>query len=80
MRHCGKFAGKWAPSALTRGKSCRDGWIKLYLALHAPLPRTESRATQRPQRGETTMQLNVNNQVHEIDVEPEMPLLWALRE
>ena len=26
------------------------------------------------------MQLNVNNQVHEIDVEPEMPLLWALRE
>ena len=26
------------------------------------------------------MKLNVNNQVHEIDVEPEMPLLWALRE
>ena len=26
------------------------------------------------------MQLIVNNQVHEIDVEPEMPLLWALRE
>ena len=26
------------------------------------------------------MKLNVNNRVHEIDVEPEMPLLWALRE
>ncbi len=26
------------------------------------------------------MQLIVNNQPHEIDVEPEMPLLWALRE
>ena len=26
------------------------------------------------------MKLIVNNQVHEIDVEPEMPLLWALRE
>ena len=26
------------------------------------------------------MKLNVNNQVHELDVEPEMPLLWALRE
>lgn len=26
------------------------------------------------------MKINVNNQVHEIDVEPEMPLLWALRE
>ena len=26
------------------------------------------------------MKLNVNNQVHDIDVEPEMPLLWALRE
>ena len=26
------------------------------------------------------MKLTVNNQVHEIDVEPEMPLLWALRE
>ena len=26
------------------------------------------------------MKLNVNNQIHEIDVEPEMPLLWALRE
>ena len=26
------------------------------------------------------MQLTVNNQLHEIDVEPEMPLLWALRE
>jgi isoquinoline 1-oxidoreductase subunit alpha len=26
------------------------------------------------------MQITVNNQTHEIDVEPEMPLLWALRE
>lgn len=26
------------------------------------------------------MKPNVSNQVHEIDVEPEMPLLWALRE
>ena len=26
------------------------------------------------------MKLNVNNHVHELDVEPEMPLLWALRE
>lgn len=26
------------------------------------------------------MKLHVNNQVHDIDVEPEMPLLWALRE
>ena len=26
------------------------------------------------------MQLTVNNKVHTIDVEPEMPLLWALRE
>ena len=26
------------------------------------------------------MQLTVNNKVHKIDVEPEMPLLWALRE
>ena len=26
------------------------------------------------------MKLNVNSQVHEIDVEPEMPLLWTLRE
>ena len=26
------------------------------------------------------MQLNVNGQTHEIDVEPEMPLLWALRD
>ena len=26
------------------------------------------------------MQLIVNNKTHEIDVEPEMPLLWALRE
>ncbi len=26
------------------------------------------------------MKLNVNNQVHDIDVEPDMPLLWALRE
>lgn len=26
------------------------------------------------------MKLNVNNHVHDIDVEPEMPLLWALRE
>ena len=26
------------------------------------------------------MKLHVNNQIHDIDVEPEMPLLWALRE
>ena len=26
------------------------------------------------------MQLTVNNQVHNIDVEPNMPLLWAIRE
>ena len=26
------------------------------------------------------MKLNVNNQEHQIDVEPEMPLLWALRD
>lgn len=26
------------------------------------------------------MQITVNNKVHTIDVEPEMPLLWALRE
>ena len=26
------------------------------------------------------MKLNVNSKVHDIDVEPEMPLLWALRE
>lgn len=26
------------------------------------------------------MKLNVNNKVHHIDVEPEMPLLWALRD
>lgn len=26
------------------------------------------------------MQLNVNGQTHEINVEPEMPLLWALRD
>ena len=25
-------------------------------------------------------QLTVNNQVHEVDVEPEMPLLWVLRD
>jgi isoquinoline 1-oxidoreductase alpha subunit len=27
-----------------------------------------------------TMKLNVNGQAHELDVEPEMPLLWALRD
>ena len=26
------------------------------------------------------MQLNVNGRTHEVDVEPEMPLLWAVRE
>jgi isoquinoline 1-oxidoreductase alpha subunit len=26
------------------------------------------------------MKLNVNGQTHELDVEPEMPLLWALRD
>ena len=26
------------------------------------------------------MQLRVNNQTHEVDVEPEMPLLWVLRD
>ena len=26
------------------------------------------------------MQLNVNGQTHKLDVEPEMPLLWALRD
>ena len=26
------------------------------------------------------MKLNVNNQDHQLDVEPDMPLLWALRE
>jgi isoquinoline 1-oxidoreductase subunit alpha len=26
------------------------------------------------------MELRVNNQVHEVDVEPEMPLLWVLRD
>jgi isoquinoline 1-oxidoreductase subunit alpha len=26
------------------------------------------------------MQLNINGQVHNIDVEPNMPLLWAIRE
>ena len=26
------------------------------------------------------MQLNVNGQIHNIDVEPNMPLLWAIRE
>ena len=26
------------------------------------------------------MQLNVNGKTHEVDVEPEMPLLWAVRE
>ena len=26
------------------------------------------------------MKLNVNNQVHQLDIEPEMPLLWALRD
>jgi len=26
------------------------------------------------------MRLNVNGQIHELDVEPEMPLLWALRD
>ncbi len=26
------------------------------------------------------MKLNVNNQDHQLDVEPEMPLLWALRD
>jgi len=24
------------------------------------------------------MKLNVNNQVHQLDIEPEMPLLWTL--
>ena len=26
------------------------------------------------------MKLNVNGQIHQLDVEPEMPLLWALRD
>jgi isoquinoline 1-oxidoreductase subunit alpha len=26
------------------------------------------------------MQLSVNGQVHDVDIEPEMPLLWALRD
>jgi isoquinoline 1-oxidoreductase alpha subunit len=26
------------------------------------------------------MQLQVNNQIHDVDVEPEMPLLWVLRD
>jgi isoquinoline 1-oxidoreductase alpha subunit len=26
------------------------------------------------------MKLNVNGRVHDVDVEPEMPLLWALRD
>ena len=26
------------------------------------------------------MKLNVNEQIHQLDVEPEMPLLWALRD
>jgi aerobic-type carbon monoxide dehydrogenase small subunit (CoxS/CutS family) len=26
------------------------------------------------------MQLNINGQTHNIDVEPNMPLLWAIRE
>ena len=26
------------------------------------------------------MELRVNNQLHEVDVEPEMPLLWVLRD
>ncbi|MGH8701854.1 MAG: (2Fe-2S)-binding protein, partial [Burkholderiales bacterium] len=26
------------------------------------------------------MRLNVNGRAYEVDVEPEMPLLWALRE
>lgn len=26
------------------------------------------------------MQLNINGKIHEVDVEPEMPLLWALRD
>lgn len=28
----------------------------------------------------TAMKLTINEQVHDIDVEPEMPLLWALRD
>ena len=30
--------------------------------------------------GEDTMELRVNNQVFDVDVEPEMPLLWVLRD
>lgn len=26
------------------------------------------------------MQLNINGEIHEVDVEPEMPLLWVLRD
>jgi isoquinoline 1-oxidoreductase alpha subunit len=26
------------------------------------------------------MQLNINNQIHEVDVEPDMPLLWVIRD
>src|SRR5688572_20661911 len=28
----------------------------------------------------SAMQLLINNQTHEVDVEPEMPLLWVLRD
>jgi len=26
------------------------------------------------------MRLNINNEIHQVDVEPEMPLLWVIRE
>jgi len=32
------------------------------------------------QQKEQAMRLNVNGQAYEAEVEPEMPLLWALRE
>jgi isoquinoline 1-oxidoreductase alpha subunit len=33
-----------------------------------------------PRLGDNTMKLNVNGSVRELDAEPDMPLLWALRE
>jgi isoquinoline 1-oxidoreductase alpha subunit len=43
--------------------------------------RTKSRNVSHDANGrKTSMKLNVNGQVHEVDAEPDTPLLWVLRE
>src|SRR5688572_29175769 len=37
-------------------------------------------AAQSQRTGESMAQLNINGRTHEVDVEPDTPLLWAIRE